>query len=62
MALSLMKKALLQVWRSYDSFCTRYRYPFGPSELTGWKLYAQKLCSGWLVLLLPTPLLRLATL
>ena len=38
-----MKKALLQVWRSYESFCTRYLYPFGPSELTGWKLYSQRL-------------------
>ena len=38
-----MRKALLQVWRSYDSFCTRYLYPFGPSELTGWKLCAQRL-------------------
>jgi hypothetical protein len=38
-----MKKALLQVWRSYDSFCNRYLNPFGPSELTGWKLYAQRL-------------------
>ena len=38
-----MKKALLQVWRSYDSFCNRYLYPFGPSELTGWKLYALRL-------------------
>ena len=35
-----MKKVLLQVWCSYDSFCMRYLYPFGPSEITGWKLYA----------------------
>ena len=48
MALSLMKKALLQVWHSYESFCTRYLYPFGPSELTGWKLYTQRI-GQWVV-------------
>ena len=38
-----MKKALLQVWRGYDSFCNRDLNLFGPSELKGWKLYAQRL-------------------
>tara|TARA_Y100001934_G_scaffold81777_1_gene101423 strand:- start:230 stop:430 length:201 start_codon:yes stop_codon:yes gene_type:complete len=48
MALSLMKEVLLQVWRSYESFWNRYLNPFGPSELTGWKLYNQRI-GQWVV-------------